>query len=69
MPQLKPISPLPKDASAAEREYAEQIVKVTQLAAAGRFENMPAEQQRLEQLKQAVRAERLAAAKRAKTDR
>ena len=33
------------------------------LAKAGQFGNMPAEQQRLEQLKVAVRLERLAAAK------
>ena len=63
---MAPMSPLPSDASELERQFAEQTNKVVRLAKAGLFENMPAEQQRLEQLKVAVRTERNTAAKSAK---
>ena len=49
-----------------ERHLAEQAERIVQLAKAGQFDNMPAEQQRLEQIKVAVRADRLASAKKAK---
>ena len=60
---MAPLSPLPSDASELERRFAEQTNKVVQLAKARQFANMPAEQQRLEQLKVAVRTERQVAAK------
>ena len=61
--RLSPLSPVPKEASEMERQFAEQSRRVVQLAKAGQFGNMPAEQQRLEQLKVAVRTERQVAAK------
>ena len=61
--RLSPFSPLPSSASTLERQYAEQSKKIVQLAKAGQFENMPAEQQLLEQLRVAVQEERLAARK------
>ena len=45
MARLSPLSPLPKEASDVERQYAEQSNRVVQLAKAGQFENMPTEQQ------------------------
>ncbi len=61
--RLSPFSPLPSSASTLERQHAEQSKKIVQLAKAGQFENMPAEQQLLEQLRVAVQEERLAAKK------
>ena len=59
--RLSPFSTLTSAASDLERQYAEQSKKIVQLAKAGQFKDMPAEQQRLEQLIVALRAERQAA--------
>ena len=57
---LRPLNPMPIDASETERLYAAQFVKIQRLMDARDFRDMPAAHQRLKQLQDLVRAERLA---------